>query len=117
LQRMPTALDRVNVRRLMFYIEKAIRTASRALLFDPNDEVFRSRFVSLADNILKNVQVGRGLTAYIIKADAELNTPDVVDRNEFRARIGIQPTRAAEFMFIEFSIHRTGSFAAGAETF
>ena len=117
LQRMPTALDRVNVRRLMFYIEKAIRTASRALLFDPNDEVFRSRFVSLADNILKNVQVGRGLTAYIIKADAELNTPDVVDRNEFRARIGVQPTRAAEFMFIEFSIHRTGSFTAGAETF
>jgi hypothetical protein len=117
LQRMPTALDRVNVRRLMFYIEKAIRTASRALLFDPNDEVFRSRFVSLADNILKNVQVGRGLTAYIIKADAELNTPDVVDRNEFRARIGVQPTRAAEFMFIEFSIHRTGSYVAGAETF
>jgi hypothetical protein len=89
----------------------------KKVYFDPNDEVFRSRFVSLADNILKNVQVGRGLTAYIIKADAELNTPDVVDRNEFRARIGIQPTRAAEFMFIEFSIHRTGSFVAGAETF
>ena len=117
LQRRPTALDRVNVRRLMFYIEKAIRTASRALLFDPNDEIFRARFVTLAENILNQVQVGRGLTAFIIKADAELNTADVVDRNEFRARIGVQPTRAAEFMFIEFSIHRTGSFVAGAESF
>lgn len=118
LQRTPTALDRVNVRRLMFYIEKAIRSASRDLLFDPNDEIFRNRFVTLASNILLQVQVGRGLYDFIIKADAELNTPDVIDRNEFRARIGVQPTRAAEFMFIEFSIHRTGSFAsAGAETF
>jgi len=117
LQRTPTALDRVNVRRLMFYIEKAIRTASRALLFDPNDGIFQQKFITLAENILSQVQVGRGLTAYIIKADAELNTVDVVDRNEFRARIGVQPTRAAEFMFIEFSIHRTGSFVVGAETF
>ena len=117
LQRTPTALDRVNVRRLMFYIEKAIRTASRVLLFDPNDAIFQQKFITLAENILSQVQVGRGLTAYIIKADAELNTVDVVDRNEFRARIGVQPTRAAEFMFIEFSIHRTGSFVVGAETF
>ena len=113
LQRTPTALDRVNVRRLMFYIEKAVRTASRGLLFDPNDEIFRNRFVTLAKNILLQVQVGRGLYDFIIKADTELNTPDVIDRNEFRARIGVQPTRAAEFMFIEFSIHRTGSFEIG----
>ena len=51
------------------------------------------------------------------KADEELNTPDVIDRNEFRARIGVQPTKAVEFMFIEFSIHRTGSFEAGSDTF
>jgi hypothetical protein len=86
-------------------------------LFDPNDGIFQQKFITLAENILSQVKVGRGLTAYIIKADAELNTVDVVDRNEFRARIGVQPTRAAEFMFIEFSIHRTGSFVVGAETF
>ena len=117
LQRTPTALDRVNVRRLMFYIEKRIRAASRVLLFDPNDEIFRRSFARLADQILREVQIGRGVYDYIIKADTELNTPDVIDRNEFRARIGVQPTRAAEFMFIEFSIHRTGSFAETAETF
>jgi phage tail sheath protein FI len=117
LQRRPTALDRVSVRRLMFYIEKRIRSASRTLLFDPNDEKFQRKFVSIATSILREVQVGRGVTDFIIQADAELNTPDVVDRNEFRARIGVQPTRAAEFMFIEFSLHRTGSFAENADTF
>ena len=117
LQRKPTALDRVNVRRLMFVIEKRIRQASRSLLFEPNDEAFRSTFVDIATAILREVQIGRGLTAFIIKADEELNTPDVIDRNEFRARIGVQPTRAVEFMFIEFSIHRTGSFEAGSDTF
>jgi hypothetical protein len=117
LQRKPTALDRVNVRRLMFYIEKRIRAASRVLLFDPHDDIFRDKFVQIATKILEEVQVGRGLTDFIIKADEELNTPDVIDRNEFRARIGVQPTRAVEFMFIEFSIHRTGSFDEVAESF
>lgn len=117
LQRKPTALDRVNVRRMMFYIEKRIRSSSRALLFDPNDDIFRDKFVQIATKILQEVQVGRGLTDFIIKADEELNTPDVIDRNEFRARIGVQPTRAVEFMFIEFSIHRTGSFDQVAESF
>jgi hypothetical protein len=117
LQRKPTALDRVNVRRLMFYIEKRIRAASRTLLFEPHDEIFHQRFIRIAKGILEEVQVGRGLTDFIIKADYELNTPDVIDRNEFRARIGVQPTRAVEFMFIEFSIHRTGSFSETAESF
>ena len=117
LQRRPTALDRVNVRRLMFVIEKRIRTASRSLIFDPHDEQFRSKFVTLANSILSEIKVGRGVNDYIIKADAELNTADVIDRNEFRARIGIQPIRAAEFIFLEFSIHRTGSFSENTETF
>jgi hypothetical protein len=117
LQRKPTALDRVNVRRLMFAIEKRIRAASRTLLFEPHDEIFRQKFIEIATRILREVQIARGLTAFIIKADEELNTPDVIDRNEFRARIGVQPTRAVEFMFLEFSIHRTGSFDAGSNTF
>ncbi len=111
LQRTPTALDRVNVRRLMFTAEKRIRNASRLLLFDPNDEIFRTRFTTIASGILREIQVGRGITDFVILADETINTPDVIDRNEFRARIGIQPTRAVEFIFIEFSINRTGSFA------
>jgi len=117
LQRTPTALDRVNVRRLMFYLEKTIRSAVRTLLFDPNDETFRRSFTTICDGILTDVKNGRGLHDYFIKADAELNTSDVIDRNEFRAQIGVQPTRAVEFMFIEFSIHRTGSFTENANNF
>jgi len=116
LQRTATALDRVNVRRLMFYLEKTIRRDSKRLLFDPHDEIFRERFVSLATDVLRGVQIGRGLTDFIVQADEELNTDDVIDRNEFRARIGVIPTRAVEFIFIEFSIHRTGSnFAESTE--
>jgi hypothetical protein len=117
LQRRPTALDRVNVRRLLFVLEKRIRQASRQLLFDPHDEIFRQRFIDIATAILREVQSGRGLTDWVIQADDELNTPDTIDRNEFHARIGIQPTRAVEFIFIEFSVHRTGSFSENADTF
>ena len=117
LQRRPTALDRVNVRRLMFVIEKRVRQKSRNLLFEPHDEKFRSTFVRIATQILAEIQVGRGIYDYIIQADEELNTPDVIDRNEFRARIGVQPTKAVEFIFIEFSIHRTGSFEETTEVF
>ena len=117
LQRRPTALDRVNVRRLMFVIEKRIRSASRQLLFDPHDDILRQKFVRLATNILSEIQVGRGVNDFRVKCDEEINTPDVIDRNEMRARIGVQPIRAAEFIFIEFSIHRTGSFGENADTF
>lgn len=117
LQRAPSALDRINVRRMMFYVEKRIRAASRALLFEPNDDIMRQNFATIASTILREVVVGRGITNYVIKADSELNTADVIDRNEFRAQIGIQPTRAAEFIFIEFSLHRTGSFSENTNTF
>lgn len=109
LQRAPTALDRINVRRMMFYIEKSIKNIARALLFEPNTEALRSTFVSACTSILSEVQQGQGLTDFVIKCDEELNPPDVIDRNELRARIGVVPTRAVEFIFIEFSLNRTGT--------
>lgn len=110
LQRRPTALDRVNVRRLMFVIEKRVRQQARYLLFDPHDEILRDKFVDMATGILREIQRARGVYDFIIKCDTELNTPDVIDRNEMRARIGVQPVKAAEFIFVEFSIHRTGDW-------
>ena len=59
--------------------------------------------------VLQEVLIGRGVTGYKIQCDEVLNTSDVIDRNELRARIGVIPTRAVEFIFLEFSIHRTGS--------
>ena len=110
-------MDRVNVRRCLFVAEKRIKAASRSLLFDSNDETFRRKFIQIATAILNEIKIGRGMYAFQIKADEELNTPDVIDRNEFRAQIGIQPSRAVEFMFLEFSIHRTGDFTLPASTF
>lgn len=117
LQRRPTALDRVNVRRMMLQVEKSIKKAVKILLFEPHDEILRRQFINIATGVLEDVKGNRGITAYLVQCDAEINTPDVIDRNELRARIGIQPTRAVEFIFIEFSIHRTGSFTENADTF
>lgn len=115
LQRRSTALNRINVRRMMIAVEKQIRRDARVILFDPHDETSRQRFISIADSVLADVQQRRGITDYIIQCDEELNPPDVIDRGELRAKIGIQPTRAIEFIFIEFSLHRTGSFAENTE--
>ena len=102
----------------MFVIEKRIRVASRQLLFDPHDEILRAKFVRIATAILTEIQVGRGVDDFKVICDTTLNTPDVIDRNEMRARIGVIPIRAAEFIFIEFSIHRTGSdFSESSTTF
>ncbi len=117
LQRLPTALDRVNVRRMMLTAEKRIRARSRELLFEPHDDALREQFVTLATEVLEEIKGQRGITDFRVQCDEELNPPDVIDRNELRARVAIQPARAVEFIFIEFSIHRTGSFAEGAETF
>ena len=110
LQRLPTLLDRVNVRRCLFYIEKQMRQACRTLLFEPNDATFQQQFVTLTTNILRAVQIGRGIYDFIIDAGPDLNTPAVIDRNEFRAKIGIQPVPAVEFIFLEFDVFATGAF-------
>lgn len=109
LQRRPTALDRVNVRRMMFYVEREIKNRSKSLLFEPNDENTRAAFVRIATDVLDLVSIGRGITAYQVVCDETINTPDVIDRNELRAKIGIVPTKAVEFIFIEFTLQRTGT--------
>lgn len=111
LQRLPSALDRVNVRRMMLFVEKQIKLAARDLLFEPNDQTLWSKFTNMAKSVLTKVQSGRGIHDFKVQCDALLNTPDVIDRNELRARIGIQPTRTVEFIFIEFTINRTGDFS------
>lgn len=111
LQRRPTALDRVNVRRMLFYVEKQIKNLSRRLLFEPNDDATRRNFIGLAKGVLDFVTVNRGITQYNIQCDTILNTADVIDRNELRAKIGIIPTKAVEFIFIEFTILRTGALS------
>jgi Bacteriophage tail sheath protein len=109
LQRLPSALDRVNVRRMLLYVEKQIKIASRPLLFEPHDTKLEQKFVTIASGILDKVQLDRGITSYIVVCDSTINTPDVIARNELRANIGVIPTYAVEFIFIQFSLFAAGS--------
>lgn len=102
LQTAPTALDRVNVRRLMLYLEKVIATAARQLTFEPDDEITWLSFVNLVDPFLQAVKDRRGLIEYQVRCDATTNTPDRVDRNEMNAIILLKPTKAAEFIQLDF---------------
>jgi hypothetical protein len=117
LQRRLTALNRVNARRCMLFIEKTIKERARFLLFEPNDSTLRGQFTRMAGSVLDDVKTQRGLYDYYIKCDDELNTSEVIAQNQLRAQIGVQPVYAAEFILIEFAVNAPGSFAAPANTF
>jgi hypothetical protein len=107
LQRAPTALDRVNVRRMLFYVEKSIKSVAKQYLFEPNNAATRSSFINACSQIMTRLVANTGAQDFVIKCDEELNTSDVVSRNELRARIGIVPVYAIEFIFIEFNLTRS----------
>lgn len=109
LQRNPTALDRVNVRRLMLYLEKIVATAARTLVFEPTDRATWIQFTNLIEPFLDSVKARRGVLEYKVICDETTNTPDVQDRNEMRARIYIRPTKTAEFISVDFILTDSGT--------
>jgi hypothetical protein len=109
LQRKPSALDRVNVRRMMLYLEKVVATSARYLLFEPDDQVTWLSFVNLVEPFMQAVKDRRGLIDFQVRCDATTNTADVVDRNEMRAIIFLKPTKAAEFIQIDFVLTSQGA--------
>jgi phage tail sheath protein FI len=110
MQRFPSKLDRVNVRRMFLYCEKNCRRQARYIMFENHNELLREEMIQIADQVVGPVVNNGGANDYKVICDEILNTNEVTDRNELRVRIGIQPTPAAEFIFIEFTSHRTGSF-------
>ena len=109
LQRAPTALDRVNVRRLMCYMEKIIATAVRYLVFEPNDEITWARFVNLVSPVCRTIKNRRGLYDFRVICDATTNTAVVINRNEMVGKILLQPTKTAEMISIEFVLTPSGA--------
>jgi hypothetical protein len=109
LQRKPTALDRVNVRRLLIALKGFIGGVSRNLVFEQNTTVTRNRFLSQVNPYLSSVVQRQGLYAYKVIMDESNNTPDVVDRNQLVGQIYIQPTKTAEFIILNFNILPTGA--------
>jgi len=109
LQVTPSALDRINVRRLMIFVKKRISQIAAGLLFDPNVQQTWLRFKAQVEPFLANVRTNFGLTDYKVVLDDTTTTPDLVDRNILYAQIYLKPTRAIEFIAIDFNITRTGA--------
>jgi hypothetical protein len=109
LQARPSALDRINVRRLLIRLKKFIASSSRFLVFEQNDSSTRSRFLNIVNPFLESVQANSGLSAFKVVMDDSNNTPDVIDRNQLVGQIFIQPTRTAEFIVLDFTVLPTGA--------
>ena len=109
LQVTPSALDRINVRRLMIFVKKRISQIASGLLFDPNVQQTWKRFTAQVNPFLADVKTNFGLSDYRVVLDDTTTTPDLVDRNILYAKIFLKPTRAIEFIAIDFNITRTGA--------
>ena len=108
LQQKASALDRINVRRLLIALKRYIGNVSKTLIFEQNTTVTRNRFLSQVTPYLESVQQRQGLYAFKVVMDETNNTPDVIDRNQLVGQIYLQPTRTAEFILLDFNILPTG---------
>ena len=106
LQRRTTSLDRINVRRLLTSLEKAIATAAKYQLFEFNDEFTRRSFVSTVTPFLRRVQSQRGITDFRVVCDETNNTGEVIGNNQFVADIFIKPVQSTNFINLNFSVVR-----------
>lgn len=109
LQTKASALDRVNVRRLLIALKRFIGSQSRNLVFEQNTVATRNRFLSVVNPYLERVVQRQGLTAFRVVMDDTNNTADVIDRNQLVGQIYIQPTRTAEFIVLDFVVEPTGA--------
>jgi hypothetical protein len=109
LQDRASALDRINVRRLLIKVKKYIASTSRYLVFEQNTSQTRARFLNTVNPYLEAIQQRQGLFAFRVVMDESNNTPDVIDRNILAGQIFLQPTRTAEFIVLDFNILPTGA--------
>ena len=114
LQIQSSALDRVNVRRLLIALKKFIASSSKFLVFEQNVAATRNRFLSIVNPYLESVQQRSGLYAFQVVMDDTNNTPDLVDRNILYGQIYLQPAKTAEFIVLDFNILPTGATFPGA---
>ena len=109
LQTKASALDRVNVRRLLITLKNFISQIADTLVFEQNTAATRNQFLSQVNPYLESVQQRQGLFAFKVVMDDSNNTPDVIDRNELIGAIYLQPTKTAEFIYLDFNILPTGA--------
>ena len=108
LQAKPSAFDRINVRRLFIVLEKAVSTASKASLFEFNDEFTRAQFRNMVEPFLRDVKGRRGVTDFKVVCDGTNNTGAIIDTNKFVADIYVKPARSINYITLNFIATRTG---------
>ena len=109
LQKKASALDRVNVRRLLINVKSFISRSSRLLVFEQNTGALRDQFLNTVNPFLEQVQSNSGLNAFRVVMDDTNNTPETIDRNQLIGQIFLQPTRTAEFILLDFIVQPTGA--------
>ena len=108
MQAKPSAFDRINVRRLFLYLQKAVMNTVKFFVFEPNTLFTRTQVLNVLRPIFEEVKNTQGMYDYLLVCDERNNSPDVIDRNELVVDIYIKPTRAAEFILVNFYATRTG---------
>ena len=109
LQVTPSALDRINVRRLMIFLKKEVSRIAAGILFDQNVKATWSRFLAKVNPFLGSVMSRLGITEFKVVLDETTTTADLIDRNILYAKIFLKPARSIEFIAIDFVISRTGA--------
>lgn len=108
-----TALDRINVARLVCYLRLVLDKTARSYIFEPNDTITRNQVKSSFEAVLNDLVAKRGIYDYVVQCDETNNTPDRIDRNELYVDIAIEPVKSIEFIYIPVRIKGTGEIAAG----
>ena len=108
-QKKASALDRINVRRLLINLKRFVANSSRNLVFEQNTSDLRNQFINIVNPYMEQVQANQGLNAFRVVMDDSNNTPETIDRNQLIGQIFIQPTRTAEFIVLDFVVQPTGA--------
>lgn len=106
-----TALDRINVARLINFLRRQLVLACRPFVFEPNDGQTRNAISAVVEGVLNNVQTKRGLYDYYVQCNEGNNPPEVIDRNELWIDVAIEPVKAAEFIYVPVRIFNTGELS------
>lgn len=110
---MTSAMDRINVARLICYLRIVLDQVARPFIFEPNDTITRNQVKAAFESVLNDVVAKRGIYDYLVVCDTTNNTPDRIDRNELWIDIAIEPVKAIEFIYIPVRLKNTGAIAAG----
>lgn len=112
-QGSPSALDRINVARLVAYIRDELKSIGNQFLYEPNDTITRNEIKNTVESLMNDLLAKRGIYDYLVVCDNSNNTPERIDRSELYIDIAIEPTKATEFIYIPIRLKNTGEISSG----